>query len=333
MGRPQHGRREIGARVANPPVLSDFQVGQYAEAAVRLWFAPSSEVPIYRQLVTQVVLAILSGDLQPGDKLPSTRELARRFAINPNTVSAGYRQLEREGWTERRHGSGVYADPPTTPEQILDQHIAGFFRAVRELSLPAPAIRARVADWLIAPPPDHLLLIESDVELRKILLAEIAGLTACPVVGASLEECVYPERLTAAIPLCRPSKAKATRAVLPAGVELITLQIRSAHTWLEPYLPALQGKLVGIASIWPEFLTNARTMLIATGLDPDTMIFRDARKPRWNRGLEQAAAIVCDAATVKLASFPKKPRPIVFLLLADGMKAELSRYPDTPSVL
>ncbi len=314
-----------------------FQWDNYAEVAVRLWFAPSSEVPIYRQLVTQVVLAILSGDLKSGDKLPSTRELARRFAINPNTVSAGYRQLEREGWTERRHGSGVYvranADPPTTPEQILDQHIAGFFRAVRELSLPAPAIRARVADWLIAPPPDHLLLIESDVELRKILLAEIAGLTACPVVGASLEECVYPERLTAAIPLCRPSKAKATRAVLPAGVELITLQIRSANAWLGPYLPALKGKLIGIASAWPEFLTNARTMLIAAGLDPDTMIFRDTRKPRWSRGLDQAGAIICDACTAKLVAFPKAPKAIVFPLLADTMKAELSRYPDPPSVL
>src|ERR1700727_2133749 len=40
---------------------------------VRLWFAPSSEVHIYRQLVTQVVLAILSGDLRPGERLPSTR--------------------------------------------------------------------------------------------------------------------------------------------------------------------------------------------------------------------------------------------------------------------
>ena len=48
---------------------------------VRLWFAPSSEGPIYRQLVTQVVLAILSGDVRPGERLPSTRELARRFAI------------------------------------------------------------------------------------------------------------------------------------------------------------------------------------------------------------------------------------------------------------
>ena len=62
---------------------------------MRLWFSSSSEVPIYRQLVTQVVLAILCEDLRPGDRLPSTRELARRFGLHPNTISAGYRQLEQ----------------------------------------------------------------------------------------------------------------------------------------------------------------------------------------------------------------------------------------------
>ena len=304
---------------------------------MRLWFAPSSEVPIYRQLVTQVVLAILSGDLRPGDRLPSTRELARRFAINPNTVSAGYRQLEREGWTERRHGSGIYVrttvDPPTTPEQILDQHIAGFFRAVRELSLPAPAIRARVADWLVAPPPDHLLLIESDPEMRQILLTELEGITTCPVVGVSLGDCVRPEVLTAAIPVCRPSKTKVTRAALPPGVELITLQIRSANSWLGPWLPSLTGKLVGVVSAWPEFITTARTMLIAAGLNPDSIIYRDAGKPRWSRGLEQASAIICDAHTATLPAFPKQAKAIVFSMLADTMRAELRRYPDSPSAL
>ena len=295
---------------------------------MRLWFAPSSEVPIYRQLVTQVVLAILSGDLRPGDRLPSTRELARRFAINPNTVSAGYRQLERDGWTERRHGSGVYvranADPPTTPEQILDQHIAGFFRAVRELSLPAPAIRARVADWLIAPPPDHFLLIESDAELRQILLAEIQSMTSFPVEGVSLADCVHPENLTASIPVCRPSKVKVTRSVLPAGVELLTLQIRSANAWLGPWLPSLRGKLIGVASAWPEFISTARTMLIAAGLDAETIVYRDVRKPRWHRGLEISAAIICDAHTATLAAFPRQAKAIVFPLLADSMRVELA---------
>jgi DNA-binding FadR family transcriptional regulator len=59
-------------------------------------------------LVTQVVLAILSDDLTPGQRLPSTRDLARRFRLHPNTVSAGYRELAAQGWLEHRHGSGVY---------------------------------------------------------------------------------------------------------------------------------------------------------------------------------------------------------------------------------
>jgi GntR family transcriptional regulator len=287
--------------------------------------------------VTQVVLAILSGDVRPGERLPSTRDLARRFAINPNTVSAGYRQLEREGWAERRHGSGVYvrvnADPPTTPEQILDQHIAGFFRALRELSLPAAVVRARLADWLVAPPPDHLLLIESDPEFRQILLTEIRGITTCAVEGVSLDDCIRPGILTAAIPLCRPSKVKVTRSALPAGVELVTLRIRSANAWIVPWLPSLSGKLIGVASAWPEFIITARTMLTAVGVDPETTIYRDVRKPRWIRGLEMADAIICDAHTAALPAFPRQAKAIVFPMLADSMREELRRYPEAPSAL
>jgi GntR family transcriptional regulator len=297
---------------------------------VRLWFAPSSEVPIYRQLVTQVVLAILSGDLHPGDRLPSTRELARRFGIHPNTVSAGYRQLERDGWTEFRHGSGVFVcaniEPASTPEQILDQHIAGFFRAVRELDLPAVAIRRRVAEWLAAPPPDHLLLIDPEPELRQILLTEIRQMTDFPATGVSLEECALPGTLTGAIPLCRPSKTKMIRAALPSGIELITLQIRSANAWLAPWLPAPSGHLIGVVSHWPEFLETARTMLIAAGLSVDTLIFSDARQPRWSRGLDQVTAILCDAYTATVPALPSKPHTLIFPFLADSARTELSRY-------
>jgi len=65
---------------------------------MQLWFARGNEVTIREQLVTQIVLAILSDDLRAGQRLPSTRELARRFRLHSNTVSAGYRQLKREGW-------------------------------------------------------------------------------------------------------------------------------------------------------------------------------------------------------------------------------------------
>ena len=297
---------------------------------MRFWFSPASEVPIYRQLVTQVVLAILAGDLRPGDRLPSTRELARRFSIHPNTISAGYRQLARDGWTEFRHGSGVYiknnATPPSTPEQILDQHIAGFFRAVRELNLPAADVRRRVAQWLASPPPDHFLLIEPDPEVREILLTEIRQLSAFPVTGASFEDCAKPDATLAAVPLCRPSQANTARTLLPAGVELITLQIRSARAWLDSWLSSLDGGLIGVTSRWPDFIEIARTVLEAAGVENDRLVLRNVTRPRWVRGLNQTAAIICDACTAASGKLPPGPRIFVFPFLADAARAELARF-------
>ncbi len=54
---------------------------------MRLWLTKHSEVPLREQLTTQIVLGIVSRDLRPGQRLPSTRELARRFGIHANTVS------------------------------------------------------------------------------------------------------------------------------------------------------------------------------------------------------------------------------------------------------
>jgi GntR family transcriptional regulator len=212
----------------------------------------------------------------------------------------------------------------TTPAQILDQHIAGFFRAARQLGLPAAEVRARVAEWLAAPPPDRLLVIDPDAEVRKILVAEVAAATGLAVAEASLEDCAKAGIFAGAVPLCRPSKTAAVRALVPTGIELVTLQIRSANTWLAPWLPAPQGHLIGVASRWPEFLATARTMLTAAGLPMDAMVFRDARRARWQSGLEQAAAILCDAYTASLPGFPKRPHVIVFPLLADGACSRLA---------
>jgi len=309
---------------------------------MRLWFAPNSDIPLYRQLVTQVTLAILSGDLQPGDRLPSTRELARRFAIHPNTISAGYRQLEQEGWTETRHGSGVFvrdkATQPTTPEQILDLHIAAFFRAVRELKLPPAEVRARVASWLAAPPPDHFLLIDPDPGLRIILLTEIGSATSFPVREVSLDDCRHRAVLTGAIPICRPSKTAVVRAALPSGVELITLQITSATAWLAPWMPMLQdptakNHLVAVVSHWPDFLSLARTMLIAAGIPAEALLVCDASQPQWQRGLDQASVLLCDAYTASEATLPGKPQLLVFPLLAEATRDLLASYATGPAAV
>jgi GntR family transcriptional regulator len=180
--------------------------------------------------------------------------------------------------------------------------------------------------WLASPPPDHFLLIDPDPELRQILLTELRAATSWPVAESSPTECCNRKTLTAAVPLCRPSQAKVVRAALPKGIELVPLPTRSANAWLSPWLPAPRGHLVAVVSHWPEFLERARAMLIAAGLSPDTLLFRDARKPRWRRGLEEVTAILCDSYTAALPTLPQKPFHIVYTLLADTAADELRQF-------
>jgi GntR family transcriptional regulator len=68
----------------------------------------SSAVPTYMQLVEQVRQALRLGRLEPGDRLPTVREVAAAVAINPNTVLKAYRELEHEGLVEGRPGRGTF---------------------------------------------------------------------------------------------------------------------------------------------------------------------------------------------------------------------------------
>ncbi|MGB6363704.1 MAG: GntR family transcriptional regulator, partial [Thermoanaerobaculia bacterium] len=56
-----------------------------------------SGVPIYRQIIEQVKYAIARGELEPGDRLPTVRQLAVDLSVNPNTVVRSYRELEIAG--------------------------------------------------------------------------------------------------------------------------------------------------------------------------------------------------------------------------------------------
>lgn len=69
--------------------------------------APTAPTPIYRQIVEQVRRMIASGQLKPGDDLPSVRAVAMHHAINPMTVSKAYSMLETEGLLERLRGVGM----------------------------------------------------------------------------------------------------------------------------------------------------------------------------------------------------------------------------------
>lgn len=78
---------------------------------------PNSGEPIYRQLTEQIKRMVAGGQLHAGDALPSVRELAAHYAVNPMTISKAYSLLEAEGILERQRGK-----PMTVAAQTQSKH-------------------------------------------------------------------------------------------------------------------------------------------------------------------------------------------------------------------
>lgn len=69
---------------------------------------PRSPTPLYEQIAARVRVAVASGELSPGDSLPSVRALARQLRVNPATVVQAYRDLASDGFVDIRHGQGTF---------------------------------------------------------------------------------------------------------------------------------------------------------------------------------------------------------------------------------
>jgi len=82
---------------------------------------PSGGAPIYQQLMQQVKFQIASGNLKPGDLLPSVRDTAEELQINPMTVSKAYSLLERDGVLVRDRGQGMRVVQPAVKGGIRER--------------------------------------------------------------------------------------------------------------------------------------------------------------------------------------------------------------------
>jgi GntR family transcriptional regulator len=78
----------------------------------------SSGVPVYRQLMNLLYVAIGSGRLREGDRVPTIREMAEHFDINPNTVARAYRELDIRGVLAGRRGDGSYVSTAPPPVRL-----------------------------------------------------------------------------------------------------------------------------------------------------------------------------------------------------------------------
>jgi len=106
--------------------------------------------PIGRQILDAVRMAIATGELVPGDQLPSVRGLAQQLTINPNTVAKAYADLVAEGWLEARQGLGLFVAPPRRRlsdderERRLDDAVQRFLHDVVVLDFSPDEVQARL---------------------------------------------------------------------------------------------------------------------------------------------------------------------------------------------
>ncbi len=111
------------------------------EEAINFTLDPENGTPIYRQIIQQIEYAILSGRMQPGDRLPTIRSLAVELKTNPNTIAKAYGELEIRGILATQVGSGTYISDkkPVMEDDSLNRKIrevlARFVNEMRDLGV------------------------------------------------------------------------------------------------------------------------------------------------------------------------------------------------------
>ncbi|MDD6615856.1 MAG: GntR family transcriptional regulator [Lachnospiraceae bacterium] len=98
-------------------------------------------LPIYLQVTTAIKRDIVTGELAPGEKLPSVRDMALRYTINPNTVGRVYKELESEGVCFTRRGMGTFVtEDPEKVEQVKEEMVQElshqFLEGMKRLGIP-----------------------------------------------------------------------------------------------------------------------------------------------------------------------------------------------------
>ena len=84
----------------------------------------TDRIPIYVQVQDAIIKKIILGDYEPGDKIPSIKDLAKDFKINANTVSKSLTDLEAQGILETRRGMGTYiVEDKEMIEETVDKYI------------------------------------------------------------------------------------------------------------------------------------------------------------------------------------------------------------------
>ncbi|PYT00262.1 MAG: hypothetical protein DMF63_06725 [Acidobacteria bacterium] len=292
---------------------------------MKIWISKNSEVPVREQLIAQVTLAITAGDFAAGEKLPSTRELARRCDLHSNTISAAYRRLVDQQLLEFRKGSGFYvaefANERIEGTRKLEKLIEELLAEAKALGFDDDDVIGHLRKRLHTEVAQKLLVVESDDALRDILVYELRERFP-ETRGISFDEFIAIGFPASTILAAMPDEKSKIDPVLKHGQQCIYLKGRSVSASMTNQVRPAADETIAVVSNWENFLSFARIMLLAANVDPGNLIVRSTVENGWRKAISRASLVICDSLTARMLGDLPNVKP--FSIISDPSFAELS---------
>ena len=117
-------------------------------------------LPIYRQIILRFSRAFIRGDITPGERIPSIRELSARLRVNTNTVQRVYQEMERDGLISSRRGTGYFFTEDIdmmelTRRSLARDSLSRFVEEMRAMGIDDAVIVDELVNFMKGDAPDE----------------------------------------------------------------------------------------------------------------------------------------------------------------------------------
>ena len=274
----------------------------------RLSIQPDSEVSPSQQLVKQIQFAIASCYYTPGQRLPSTRQLAGQLKIHRNTVSRAYQLLETAGLVEFKKGSGIYVKPQekqlncdlndcTPAQKIVSQAIENLLiegcnlLEIKELFLTAIEWRLGCLENLIVTAPNH------DLESGELIYQELSTVLNRTIELVALENLnLYLKKVgLGTVITSRYFTQEVAAVIADSNAHLLPVDIYDYQKELAIIKQLPQGVYLGLVSLSKGTLDIAEKIIKSVRKDEIVVITAQAKdNQKLSRVVRSSQVIISD---------------------------------------
>jgi DNA-binding transcriptional regulator YhcF (GntR family) len=283
-------------------------------------------VPVKEQIRAQIELAMLSGDLPRGSRLPPIRTWARKLRVHANTISAAYRELAASGHVVVRSGSGVFVEPRPR-RTALQATVATRLRAAVEeavaTGLSTEDILAAVVRFASPHKPEGILVVDPSAEMGAVYASEIREALGADVRVATLDELDQNPKLAAGLVVAvLPYHVGRVEGIASLGrLVVFTLTFPNPEALVPPGLSSGMVLVVSESPLFLSFTRVAFKSVLSEDFEIQTCALANERL--WRRFLAASDVIVTDAMSAPRLNRAGAKNLTRLKLLSDDSMARL----------